>query len=92
MSLVATAIGRVVSVGPDQATVTGMVERAIEALSERQSTWRPAELVRELASAVPTDAGVDPDQLTVWLDDLADAVIGERMVDMSTRPARRPTA
>ena len=59
------------------------MDRAIEALSERQSTWRPAELVRELAAAVPTDTGVDAEQLTVWLDDLADAVIAERMVDIS---------
>ena len=32
-----------------------MVDEALESLTERQSTWRPAELVRELATHVPTD-------------------------------------
>jgi conjugative relaxase-like TrwC/TraI family protein len=83
ISLVDAATGRVMPAGLDQSTAAGIVDRAIEALSQRQSTWRPAELVRELAAAVPTDTGVDPDQLTVWLDDLADAVIAHRMVDIS---------
>jgi conjugative relaxase-like TrwC/TraI family protein len=83
VGLVDAATGRVVSAGLDQSTAARMVDRGIEALSERQSTWRPAELVRELAAAVPTDAGVDPDQLTSWLDDLADEVIAQRMVDIS---------
>ena len=59
VSLVDAATARVMSAGVDQATAAGMVDRAIEALSERQSTWRPAELVRELAAAVPTNTGVD---------------------------------
>jgi conjugative relaxase-like TrwC/TraI family protein len=83
ISLVDAATGRMVSAGLDRTTAARMVDRAIEALSQRQSTWRPAELVRELAAAVPSDVGVDPDQLTVWLDELADAVIAERMVDIS---------
>jgi hypothetical protein len=83
VGLVDAATGRVVPAGVDRSTAARMVERAIEALSERQSTWRPAELVRELAAAIPTNVGVDPDQLTRWLDDLADTVIAQRMVDIS---------
>jgi hypothetical protein len=60
--LVAGTVGRVRRpAGIDQAMMAGMVEAALEVLRERQSTWRPAELVRELAARVPTiaDSGVD---------------------------------
>lgn len=62
-----------------EAVVTG----ALASLSERQSTWRPAELVRELAAAVPTDVGVAPERLVPWLDTLAAEVIAEHLVDLS---------
>src|SRR5437588_650596 len=54
-----------------------------DAVAERQSTWRPAELVRELAAAVPSDVRVSADKLVPWLDDLAAEVIDERLVDLS---------
>lgn len=60
-----------------------VVDRALAALAERQSTWRPAELVRELAGAVPPRLGVPADELTRWLDDLAERIIRELHVDLS---------
>jgi conjugative relaxase-like TrwC/TraI family protein len=60
-----------------------IVEDALVAMTERQSTWRPAELTRELAAAVPTDIGVSAEMLVPWLDELAETVIAERLVDLS---------
>ena len=37
-----------------------MAQRALVALAEGQSTWRPAQLVRELAAQVPTDVTIEP--------------------------------
>ncbi len=56
---------------------------ALEALTERQSTWRPAELVRELAAQVPTDVTVDPNQLCGLLQRLAEHTAAARCVDLS---------
>jgi len=61
----------------------GMVDRSLEALAERQSTWRPAELVRELAATVPTDVTVDSEELTGFLQRVADHVAATRCVDIS---------
>jgi conjugative relaxase-like TrwC/TraI family protein len=47
-----------------QTVADRMVEAAIESLGDRQSSWRPAELVRELAAAVPTTTTVDSSDLT----------------------------
>lgn len=57
--------------------------QALEVLAARQSSWRPAELVRELAAAVPTDVAVPADVLVPWLDDLAERVTVERLIDIS---------
>ena len=81
--LVAGAVGRVrEATGIDQATMAAMTEAALEALGERQSTWRPAELVRELAAQVPTNVTVEPDRLSRFLQDLADHVAANRCVDL----------
>lgn len=56
---------------------------ALSSLGERQSTWRPAEVVRELAAAVSTTMAVDSAQLTAALDRLANNVDAERCVDIS---------
>jgi hypothetical protein len=57
-----------------------IVGRALVALGEKQSTWRVAELVRELAAAVPTDVGMPADRLGPWLDDLAEQVVAARLM------------
>jgi len=64
-------------------TAAAMVDQAIAASTERQSTWRPAELVRELAAQVPTSVTVDPDQLVGFLQRLADHTTVSRCVDLS---------
>ena len=82
--LVATATHRVASRDRiEQRDVARIVTDAMASLTLRQSTWRPAELVRELAAAVPTDIGVPPGQLVAWLDDLAGEVIVRDCVDVS---------
>ena len=55
----------------------------MEALTERQSMWRPTELVRELAAQVPTNVTVEPERLSRFLQDLADHVAANRCVDLS---------
>jgi conjugative relaxase-like TrwC/TraI family protein len=62
------------------------VDRALSALVERQSTWRHAEVVRELAAALPTSLAIEPDQLIARIDHLADELVATEMVDIS-----RPT-
>ncbi len=75
---VETGVGRI-----DAAAEAAIVERALTALGEKQSTWRPAELVRELAAAVPTNIAVPADRLGPWLDQVAEQVIEERMLELS---------
>jgi conjugative relaxase-like TrwC/TraI family protein len=67
----------------EQRDVARIVNDAMASLTLRQSTWRPAELVRELAAAVPTDIAVPPDQLVGFLDDLAGEVIVRDCVELS---------
>ncbi len=69
--------------GLDDATGERVVAQAFEALTERQSSWRSAELVRELAAAVPTDVAVPAETLVPWLDGLADRIVAERLVELS---------
>jgi AAA domain len=73
-------------VGLDSAAVAQLVDQSLGSLTARQSTWRPAELVRELAANLPTTITVDPEQLTPWLERLADHVLTTRCADIS-RPA-----
>ena len=70
-----------VGIYPEVAAV--MTERALEALAGQQSTWRPGQLVRELAAQVPTDVTVNPVELVGFLDRLADHVAVTRCVDLS---------
>ena len=82
--LVNTVLGRQRrQVGIDAQVAAKMVEQALVSLGERQSTWRPAELVRELAAAVPTTVTVDSEQLTGFLERLADHTAANHCVDIS---------
>lgn len=72
--------------GIDAATAARLVELALDSLVERQSTWRPAELVRELAAVTPTTTIADAAELTDFLQRLADHVTTARCVDVS-RPS-----
>jgi conjugative relaxase-like TrwC/TraI family protein len=67
----------------DQEQATRLVSLAVDSLGERQSTWRPAELVRELAAATPITVTVDADRLTDFLQHLADHAAANRCADIS---------
>lgn len=67
----------------DPATRELMTARALHELGEKQSTWRPAELVRELAAAVPTDVTMAAEELVPALDAMADEIVAERLIDLS---------
>ena len=82
--LVASVVGRHLELeGLDAVTATGMTGQALESLAGRQSSWRPAELVRELAATVPTSVTVDAQELVRFVDELADQVAAARCVDLS---------
>jgi conjugative relaxase-like TrwC/TraI family protein len=67
----------------DERRASRTAERALVALAERQSTWRPEEVVRELASALPTALAIEPEHLVARVDQLADEIATSRMVDIS---------
>jgi conjugative relaxase-like TrwC/TraI family protein len=83
-TLVADATDRIVRpVGIDRPQMAAMIERALGSLGERQSTWRPTELVRELAAQVPTDVTVRADELAGFLQRLADHTTATHCLDLS---------
>jgi hypothetical protein len=69
--------------GLDHQTTSALANAALTSLGEDQSTWRRAELVRELASVVPTTTAVGSGDLVDTLDELAEAVTKDRCVDIS---------
>src|SRR5690606_22594459 len=56
---------------------------AVASLADQQSAWRPAELVRELAGATPTTVTAHAQDLTEFLQRLADQTTSTRCVEMS---------
>jgi len=74
---------RLEAAGLDKAATRGLVEAALRSLGERQSSWRPAELVRELAAALPTTTALASTELTESLDRLAVELAEQRCVDIS---------
>ena len=56
---------------------------AIKALAEKQSTWRPAELTREIAAAVSTDNTFHAEAMVELLDLMTDSAMNEHCVDIS---------
>ena len=84
VTVVAGAVDRVVERGGiDRSTRAWMIDQTIVAMSEKQSTWRPTQLHRELAALVPTDTAASAEQLTVWLDGVVDEIVASRCVDVS---------
>jgi hypothetical protein len=83
--LVRRAVGRHLDAAVDQ-VAEQIVAEALKSLAGRQSSWRPAELLRELAAALPTTTAIDSAELTTLLETLACEVAEERCVDIS-----RPT-
>ncbi|MFN3256975.1 MAG: MobF family relaxase [Ilumatobacter sp.] len=82
--IVADAVGQVAPRRSlDQHETAALIDRAIAAISERQSTWRPTELQRELAGLLATDLGIDAARVIDALDELADWIATHRCVDIS---------
>jgi conjugative relaxase-like TrwC/TraI family protein len=67
----------------DDRVAETLATTALTSLGERQSSWRPTEVVRELAAAVPTTTAVPAVQLTDALDTLGSEVASRRCVDIS---------
>jgi conjugative relaxase-like TrwC/TraI family protein len=70
VALVAGVINRSVEpeVSVERLDRIHLVDQALQALTERQSTWRPAEIARELAAVIPTDMGLQAEELITWID------------------------
>ncbi len=62
---------------------SSMINQALHALAEKKSSWRTAEITRELAAVLPVSLGIDPEQIPDLLDRLTADAIGERCVDIS---------
>ena len=85
--LIAAVVGRQRRLdGIDSGAAQRLAETALRSLADNQSAWRPAELLREIAAAVPTNVAVDSKQLTDFLQRLADHAATARCLDIS-RPA-----
>jgi conjugative relaxase-like TrwC/TraI family protein len=69
--------------GIDAPTAGRMVDQAVASLSEGQSSWRPAELTREIARVVPTTVAADAKGVTEFLELLASQAVERRCVDIS---------
>jgi conjugative relaxase-like TrwC/TraI family protein len=69
--------------GIDRDEAARLVTEGLEVLVAKQSSWRPAELVRELAAVVPTTVTADAKQVTEFVDSLADEVARRRCADIS---------
>lgn len=84
--LVGDVVGRVVS---REWFPSGPVEAAaVEALSERQSTWRAAEITREVARAVPTTFAASAPTVVQWVQDMGEDIESDMIIDLSL-PAPR---
>ncbi|MEL6894235.1 MAG: MobF family relaxase, partial [Actinomycetota bacterium] len=83
-AIVAEAIGRVNprrSLDPHETNT--LIDRAVAAISERQSTWRPNELQRELAALLATELGLDASAIIDAVESLAGWIVTHRCVDIS---------
>jgi conjugative relaxase-like TrwC/TraI family protein len=67
----------------DRQVTNALGDTALCALGDGQSSWRHAELLRELAAAVPTTTAVGSAELTELLDGLADQIADSHCVDIS---------
>ncbi|MCP3856217.1 MAG: relaxase domain-containing protein [Actinomycetia bacterium] len=76
-------IGQVRARALDPRVMDQTMARAVEVLSEKQSSWRPAELTREIAAALPTDVVVDGVDVVELLDGLTDLATSRHCVDIS---------
>jgi conjugative relaxase-like TrwC/TraI family protein len=84
VTLVAGVIGRVIErTNVNEADRAVMIDAAITAMGDKQSSWRPTELHRELGATVPTDTATTAAGIVDLLDDLSDQIEATRCVDLS---------
>ena len=69
--------------GLDGAEASDVLHRAMDSIVERQSSWRPTELHREVAAAVPTDLAVGAEPLVEWIEQSAGHLGVSHCVDLS---------
>jgi len=82
--LVGRAIGRQRGLhGIDRHQAAQITSQGMETIMQGQSSWRPAELVRDLAAAVPTNVAADAELMTGFLETLAEEVAKSRCADIS---------
>jgi len=82
--VVADAVGGVPAPGRMTSEVeVAMADQALAALAESSSTWRPNELLRELARALPTTVHEPPADLVAALERLTERVLDDRCVDLT---------
>lgn len=60
-----------------------MADQALAVVTESSSTWRPNELLRELARALPTTVHESPTALVATLEQLTERLLDERCVDLT---------
>lgn len=81
--LVSSAVGRHQSrCRVDQSLVVGMAAQAVDALETSQSSWRPAEVLCELAAVFPTTIPANADRLVAWLEGMSAYTVESRCVDL----------
>jgi conjugative relaxase-like TrwC/TraI family protein len=82
--LVAEVIGRVVERDlvrePERAV---MIDRAVVMIGEKQSSWRPTELHRELGAIIPTATATTAQHVVELLDGMAERIVAGQCVDLS---------
>jgi conjugative relaxase-like TrwC/TraI family protein len=81
--LVEGVMRQAVTIEPGDVAMERVLAVAVDAVGERQSTWRPAELVREIAAAMPTGIVASATEVSAWAEQAAGRVIERDLVDLS---------
>ncbi len=81
--IVGNAANRVTPKQLDDSILGAACHAAIKTLSEKQSSWRPAELSREIAAALPTNTVFDSTQIGNILEHATTWTIENHCVDIS---------
>jgi conjugative relaxase-like TrwC/TraI family protein len=83
-AVVADACGRAIPrYGLDQTEADRIVDVVLSAIADKQSSWRPTELTREIAAALPTDLAARAESVVPWLDRVTQVTVETRCVDIS---------
>ncbi len=87
--LVGSVIGRTLATDAiDRLDQRGLVDDALEVLTEAQSSWRPAEIVRELAAILPTTLAATADEVVGLVDSLGFGCAAHEGIELGPPPVR----